>query len=277
MRIRASNVLITDYIPRDSDYVSANLVPSSIDTDTNGSFLTWKIATLDPGQQQDITVMFKKLDLPNQCGALYNAVLSATSDEYLILSERFNINGDTNYAYVPVQTPLEIVGFSQTPEPVYFGGLVDVTLTVRSYWPKAINAMTLSYDIQSNARFVTSSSNVPTPKTAPSGATPGGKITWEFDMLAGSIAAPVDKKFTFRLRGGYENGYGGLAALQVPSTVPSACLQPLGKAVGFQERIVYSKMTDADPQTRLQSAYLVTRGQEFPYYDSDSESRHDDG
>lgn len=264
--IRANGLLITDYFPIDSEFVSASPAPASIASDNLGKFVTWRFATLDPGQQQTITVTYKKLDLPNQCGTLYNSTLTATSDEYLIVGQRFNVGGDTNYAAIPVQVPLEISGFTYSPNPVYYGGVTDVTITVRNYWPKAISGMTLQHNIQTNAFFVQSSSNNPVPTEAPTGQNKGGTIKWTFDIPAGSIDAPAEKKFTFRLKGAFEVGSRGLSLLQAPSAVPSSCLQAYDKSIEFQERVVYSKSTDADPKTLLNDSFLVSRGQEFPYY-----------
>lgn len=261
--IAANNIEIIDYIPRGSKYVSSSIEPFNIDT-TNG-VVTWKLSgSLEPGASRNFTVTYQKLDAIDggNCD-IRNEVLKATSDEYLITGKRFDVNGQG--AMLRVQIPLDFKNFSYTPERVYFGNVSDVTVTVRNYWPKPINGLMLRYDIQSNAYFVQSSTNVPVPSRAPTGQNPGGRVEWDFNMPAGSAAAPSEAKFTVRLRGAFEFGTDSWFSLLVPGDIPSACLPPQKGTVPFAERLLYSKSTDVDPKTWLGNSFTVSRGQEFPY------------
>ncbi len=261
--IPATNVIVSDTIPTGGQYDPASPAPSRGTVTFDASTITWTIPTLATGESLDLHLLFRKVDGPD-CNSLSNVLLKLTSAEMPVINGAPAIINGSGTS-VGVVAPLRIQGVEASPNPITFGTPATISITIQSYWPHAMSGVRLNYNLQTNLSYIAGSAQ-PVPTSAPNGTTPGGMISWTFDMPAGSISAPVQKTFAIRVQAGYTSATGaGDLQIIAPTGVPSACIVGLNVQVGLRLRLSYSKTTDTDPATRLGSDYIVHRGQEFDY------------
>jgi uncharacterized repeat protein (TIGR01451 family) len=261
----ATNIVLVDTLPVDSEFVSATPTPTSV---ANGK-ITWTIASLVPGQSQQIRVTFKKTDANtnNQCEQLKNVAYNVTSNEY-------PFNGSVRYTVVQTQQPfatvvppLKIKSVTASPTTTYFGSQAVITIVVQNYWNQPLNGVLLHYDIQSNAFYAGSAT--PAPSATPNASLPGGRVTWTFNIAAGDKTTPREATFSFNVLGGFTKtvaaGTGRAQIVPPAGAVPSACIKTLDGRVGLTPRLRITKTTDLDASTRIADYYVVTRQQTVNY------------
>lgn len=262
----ATNIKIVDNFPPGTEFVSGTGNPV---VDPAAKTVTWTLAgPLAPGQSATVDVTFRRLDVDvgeGECTRVRNEVLNVTSNEMPLVGgvplTVYRIDG----AQVPVQVTMDIKSFTVVPTNPVFGTEGTVTIVVRNYWAQALTGVKLNYDIQTNGTYVVNSAT-PAPTTAPSGTAAAGRVTWTFDMAAGTKTTPTERTFTVRVRGGFtDQATGGMVQIQAPAGVPSACIRAREARINFIPRLTILKYSDADPSTAQGSVYIVNRNQEFPY------------
>lgn len=265
----ATNIVLVDAFPKGGAYISSgqpNGVAAAV-VDENAKTVTWTIpGPLNPGQTLDgFTVTYRKADENNDCDKLNNTSYSATSDQYPIDkgSTRYSIPGKG--VSIPVVVPMKVSAIKVEPSGPYFGGQADIAITVQNYYNQALTGVKLAYTIQSNAVYLSGSAN-PAPSAQPP-ANQNGTVEWTFDMPAGDKTAPTEKVFGLRIQGGYlKSATAGTAQIIAPANVPSACIKTVTGRANFQPRLLVTKDTDVDPDTKEGSNFIVDPGQEFEFY-----------
>lgn len=262
----ANNIKIVNPFPLGTEFISATGNPV---VDAAAKTVTWTLAgPLTPGQSVTVDVTFRRLDVnvgDGDCARVRNDVLNVTSNEMPVVGGVPLTVNRIEGAEVPVQVPMDIKSFSVTPNNPVFGTEGTVTIVVRNYWAQALTGVKLNYDIQTNGTYVINSAT-PAPTSAPAGTATGGRVTWTFDMAAGSKTTPTERSFTVRVRGGFTDQF-TLGTVQIipPTGVPSACIRARDARINFIPRLTIVKYSDADPSTAPDGVYIVNRNQEFPY------------
>ena len=259
----ANNVVVRDTFPLGSEFVSAT---GNYQVDTSANLITWTIPLLNVGQYQDLRVVYRKLDVNTDCTKVNNKDYSITSDEYPINNNiRTAIVGAATS--MPVTIPLVIKSVVATPNNIAFGAESALTIIVQSYWDQPITDLQLNYPIQLNAYYVANSA-LPAATTSPSSTTPGGTVSWVFNMPAASKTNPAEIRFSMRLRAAYGGTTGtgtGVAALIAPASVPSACvLTKVGKMT-ISARLTIRKSADSVGSTGSLGDIIVDRNSEMGY------------
>lgn len=175
--IAATNVVVKDKFPVDSDFISADGNPI---VDNTVRELTWNIASLVPGQKIEYRLRFKKQNTNNKgCEKLVNSTYNVTSNEmpYKTGVERYIVSGRS--VSVGLTIPLVIKSVRADPSKVIYGEQSTLSIVVQNFWDKAVNGAQLEYQVQSNAFYVPGSA-APNPLSAPSGVQPGGNASVEF-------------------------------------------------------------------------------------------------
>jgi len=261
----ATNIVLVDTFPGGGEFVSATGNPT---VNTTAKTVTWTIAgPLNPGQSIEVRVVFRKGDNNISCERLNNSAYNVTSDEMPLrdTTNRYTVSGPA--ASVPIVTPLVIKSIVSNPTSVPYGSEATITIVVQNFWNQPLNGVQLHYDIQSNTFYVPNSAT-PGPSAAPTGADSGGRVTWTFNIGAGSKTAATESTFSLRVRGGYtttiQSGT-GRAQVIAPGGVPAACLKTRDGRVNLTPRLKLTKATDADVSTKLGNTYIVERNEEFSY------------
>lgn len=262
----ANNIKIVDTFPAGTEFVSATGSPV---VDAVTKTVTWTLAgPLAPGQSLTVDVTFRRLDVDvgeGECARVRNDVLNVTSNEMPLIGSTPLTVYRIDAAEVPVQVPMDIKSFSVAPTNPVFGTEGTVTIVVRNYWPQALTGVKLNYDIQTNGTYVVNSAT-PAPSTAPTGTATGGRVTWTFDMAAGSKTSPTERSFTVRVRGSFTDQFtSGAVQIIAPAGVPGACIRARDGRINFIPRLTVVKYSDADPATAPDGVYVVNRNQDFPY------------
>ncbi|MBV9789212.1 MAG: DUF11 domain-containing protein, partial [Chloroflexi bacterium] len=256
--VAASNITLTDTFP-----VGAELVSSSPTGNVSGSIITWNVSNLAVGQVMEFRVVFRKIDNNVGCDKVNNRTYHVTSSEMpLNGTTRYTVAGDA--ASIDVVTPLVIKSVTASPSSTVYGGEAVITITVQNFWNQNLSNVQLHYDVQPNAYYVFGSAN-PGSTVAPSGTTPGGRVTWSFNINAGTKTTATERTFSIRVRGGYTSDGDGVAQVLAPAGVPSACIKTKNGKVSLKPRLTVKKHTDADPDTIIGGNYIVNKGQQFPY------------
>lgn len=261
----ATTIVIRNVFPLGAEFVSATGSPV---VDTNARTVTWTLpGPLNPGQTTSVEITFRRLnvDVGNYCDRLRNESLTVTSNEMPLSGAQRAVVYVQGSADVPVQVPMDIKSISVTPNNAVFGTEATLTIVVRNFWNQALTGARLNYDIQTNAFYVVGSAT-PTPTAAPNGTSLGGRVTWTFDMVAGSKTTPIEKTFSVRIRGSFsEQVSQGTFQLIAPDNVPGACLRSVEGRANFSPRLRLVKYSDAPESTIVNGIYIVTKNQEFPY------------
>lgn len=262
----ATNIKIVNSFPVGTEFVSATGNPA---VDTGAKTVTWTLAgPLTPGQSVTLDVQFRRLDVDvgdGECRRVREEIFTATSNEMPLIGTTLLTVNRIEGVEVPVQIPMDFKSISVTPNNPVFGTEATITIVVRNYWPQALTGVRLNYDIQTNGYYVVTSAT-PAPTTTPAGTAVGGRVSWTFDMAAGSRTAPTERTFSLRVRGAYtDSASSGIAQILAPSNVPSACIRAQEGRANFGPRVNVVKYSDADTSTLLGDVYLVSQGQEFPY------------
>lgn len=262
----ATTIKIVDGFPVGTEFVSATGNPV---VDTVAQTVTWTLpGPLAPGQSLTVDVQFRRLDVnvgDGECRRVRNDLLTVTSSEMPVVGSAALTVNRYDAAEVPVQVPLDIKSISVTPNNPVFGTEATISVVVRNFWSQALTGVKLNYDIQTNGFYVVNSAN-PTATSAPTGTSTGGRVTWTFDMVAGSKTAPTERTFSLRVRGAYTDAaQSGIFQIVAPSGVPSACIRSVEGRAGFGPRLTVAKYTDAPISTAIGGVYIVSQGQEFPY------------
>ena len=258
----ATNVILTDFVPRGAEFVSGTNNPQ-VKTIDGQPALQWTFASLAPGQQQEVRITFRKLDVDDQCGRLDNRTYRATSNEYPIRngSERYEVSGRGER--INVTTPLKVASVRAEPRSVIYGNTAEITISVENYWSQPLSGVQLHYDIQSNGFYTSNPAPSPNPSTTPNPSTPGGRITWTFNIGAGNHTTPTTQEFKLTVRGDYRQSGTGTAQLVVPSSVPSACIESVRGEVRLDPRLTVSKTTNVEEQ--FGRDYIVERDAQVEY------------
>jgi uncharacterized repeat protein (TIGR01451 family) len=255
----ATNVILNDTVPLGAELVSAT--PSGTVT---SSTITWTIPSLAVGEVREFTVVFRKLDNNVSCDRVSNRTYNVTSDQMpLNGTTRYTVTGDT--ANIDIATPLVVKSITPTPSSVVFGNEATIAIVVQNFWDQDLNGVQLHYDIQSNASYIIGTAN-PAAASSPTPGQFGGRISWTFSIGAGNKTTPIEKTFSLKVRGGYTTIGTGTAQIVPPAGVPAGCIKTKNGQVKLQPRLVATKNTDADPDTKIGKVYIVNRGQEFSYY-----------
>ena len=261
----ATNIVVTDQVPAGSSFVGAT---GGGALNQAGTAVVWNIpGPLNPGDKITFSVTFKKLGQSydrGQCAVLSNSSWNVTSAEYPTGPEGKYYIGFSG-ADIPVIPPVYLQAVSYTPNPIFFGERTRVTITVRNYWPEAVNNATLTYSLQKNADF--DSSN----------ATAGGALQdqnrsykWTFNMPAGGMDTPKDVTFSIDLIGRFDTDTGDLGIAQFDTTGTSNlstrwdCPKTSPYPATIRPRLYIRKYTDST-NPRGDNAYLVSRNSEFEY------------
>lgn len=255
----ATNVVVKDVFPLGSEYVA-----SSPAATINSNTASWVIPSLPVGQQVELRITFRKANVAVDCTKLNNMTYTATSDE-------MPMNGANRYAVagsavnLAMVQPLAVKSITAVPSAVVFGDVATITIVVQNWWNQPLSNIQLHYDLQSNAYYVLNSA-LPAPTASPAGTSLAGRVSWTFNMDAGSKTLPTEKSFTLQLRASYnKTGTNGKALLIPPAGVPEACIASRDGKVGINPRLEARKFTEVDPQTKLGDVYIVKRGQSFEY------------
>lgn len=257
----ATEIVLTDRFPAGSSFVSANPAPTTVDTQNKR--VIWRIAgPLNPDQQQDIRVTFRKDDVNDDCDNLNNGSLNITSKQYPTDNGNpLTVGGDG--AGIGVIRSMRIEG-SVNPGGVPYGGQGEISLVVRNYWNQPLTGVLLHFDIQTNATYVAGSAN-PAPIATPTA--PGERrVTWRFDIGAGTKTAPKEATFRLGLLGGYTSDRDpGIASIVAPSNVPRACIESREFSMGLDPRLFVEKSSPTGITKKHEDAYIVKYDSEFPY------------
>lgn len=256
----ATNILVTDVVPIGSTFVSSNQSTYQQPYDpTKDTEIKWLFpGPLKPGATlPDIQVVFKKVGgTTADCDRLNNGTVRLTSKEYPI------INGATTIisfggANIPVVVPLQIKSI-QAPL-IAFGDTGDIVITVQNYKTTAVNNVTLSYQIQTGVSFVQA-----TPKESSIDTTDPAKITWNFNIPAGSMNSPKEMSFTIKVNAGYSTSTNGGAATLTAANQPLDC-NVMGGRAGIIERLTIRKGT-TETYSNPGNVYIIENPTDFSYY-----------
>jgi uncharacterized repeat protein (TIGR01451 family) len=262
----ATTIKIVDTFPAGSDFVSATGNPV---VDTTAKTVTWTLAgPLAPGQSSSVDVTFRRLDIDvgdGECRRVRNEGLTVTSNEMPLIGAAPLLVNRIDSAEVPVQIPMDFKSITSTPPSAPFGTEATITVVVRNYWPQAVTGAKLNYDIQTNGYYVVNSAT-PAPTSAPAGTATAGRVTWTFDMPAGSKTSPTERTFSLRVRGAFtDSAQSGIFQILAPSGMPGACIRAQEGRATFVPRLTVVKYAGVDGSTALDGIYIVSQGQEFPY------------
>jgi uncharacterized repeat protein (TIGR01451 family) len=253
----ATNIIVQDTFPIGSNFISAN---GNYTVDEQNRTVTWEIeGPMLPGESVDLTVVYEKLDVAEDCGKIENKTYHVTSDEMPIKdaeSGRYTNPGQKT-ATIAVVNPLEIQSIAASPANVPFGDEIAITIVVQNFYDKPATNVQLAYDLPTDVSYVSAE---PSPATPPAGGSTGGNITWNFSMAAGTIHEPFEQTFTIHVKSSFaDDGSNGTATLTIPTDIPSACVtESKGGGVKIIPRITLRKYTDIQDK-------MVLRGDHFTY------------
>jgi uncharacterized repeat protein (TIGR01451 family) len=256
--IDATNVVISDNMPSGGEFVSATPAP----VDPTSTTLSWQLGNLPVGQTKEIRVVFRKADVKSDCNRLNNATYNVTSAE---MPANLTVAGKA--ASVDTVIPMAIKSLTASPSAIVYGAEATLTIVVQNFYNKNLSGVRLNYDIQNNVYYIAGSAN-PTASASPDSTQLGGRLTWTFDMPAGSKTTPTERTFTLRVRANYTSSSNrGSAYAQIipPVGVPSACIAANDTGVKVDPRLSLTKTTDASPETKINNNYIVERGSTFWY------------
>jgi uncharacterized repeat protein (TIGR01451 family) len=254
----ATGIVVVDTFPAGSDFVKAT---GKYEVNTTNKTVTWTIdETLTPGQSHSVQVTYKKLDVAESCDTVRNTNYTITSNEMPYKddeeTQRYTVDGKA-VASIGLVQPLVVKSIAPTTANLPVGDPTVITIVVQNFYDTAINGAELEYSLPTDVLYTAAN---PPAKHIPTSGTPGGTITWEFDMAAGSIGEPTEKSFTINVQGLFtEENSNGTATLRAPSPVPSACFkQTVGGSIKLIPRLTVRKYTDS-------ASLLVMRDDIFPY------------
>ncbi len=187
-----------------------------------------------------------------------------TSDEYpLNGATRYDVDGSG--VAVPVIAPVTIKSVVASPSSVVYGTGATITIVVQNFWNQPLTGAQLNYDIQTNA-FYQAGSATPNPSATPNSAITGGRLSWTFNMPAGSKTTPSEATFTLGVLGTYTNSaQAGTAQVIAPADVPSACIVSRSGRVNLTPRLEVTKAAELDPDVIVDNAFPVQRNQDVAY------------
>jgi len=270
--IAATNIVVEDYYPEGSTFVSAT---GSYELDGTKKLVRWKISRLEPGKDTFLSVRFQKDPKDNKsCTSLANTKLTVTSEQMPFdekdLTKRLTISGKS--ASADVTTPLKFNSIASSPSSIPFGSEGWVNISLNNYWNKATPDVKLEFNLQTNLTYLEAK---PAPSSAPIEAV-GGKVVWTFALTEATMLKPNLLNFRVKVRAGLSNDITvapktSSAKLILPTTIPSACVEANFATAGqtplrLFSRLAFKKDAGVDPKTITGDFYNSSKGQNFPYF-----------